>query len=226
MDETLKLFFSRSFEIELNNKLLYRDYVLNQCEVREYILKLLQIPFSVFIEYIIDNYNVSYLSAEDVLQFSDLKNATTNLCYVLRINNDEGYKVFEIGKFLENDGKIRKKEAYIKYGENHAKTAESLGLVFNLSNVYFLSCLGYVINDLPEREQIQLIARIILRNRLIQRLIYRTNMNAQCSYMKEVDFLKKSTALRRKSNVKKLIKIVSELYPDFDCEYGSKIVFD
>ena len=193
MDNIVELFFKKTFEKDLNEHLLYRSYELNLDEVMEYVSELLKLPFHYFITYLIENYNVAYLSSEDVLQYSSFENATTKLCAVLKENNDEGFRAPEIGKFLEDDGKARKETAFLKYGENHAKTGESIGLVYSLSNVFFCSCLGYVIGLLSDKEQRQLISRLILRNRLVQRLIYRGYTVGKASYMNEVDFLKDST---------------------------------
>lgn len=222
-DNILRQFFSRSFEKAFNEKMLYRNYVFDSISAAQYLTDLLSAPYSNFISYMIDNYNVSYLSPEDVLQYSSFDDATTNICAAIKKHNDEGFKALEIGKFLEDDGKERKDTAYIKYGENHAKTAESLGLVFNLSNVYFLSCIGYSLDTLSDKERRELLARLIIRNRLVQRLIYRSLSEKQSSFMKETDFLTESTANRRKSNNRYLFQFISSIYPDCTAMFSSII---
>ena len=114
----------------------------------------------------------------------------------------------KIGKFLENDDIKRTDCAYTKYGENHAKTACQLGLLHCIDKKYFVSCLGYVIGDLSEEKQKKLLNRLLLRNKLIKRLIYKCYHNNVVIYNDEVGFLKDSTKLRRKSNVKKMIEII------------------
>ena len=122
---------------------------------------------------------------------------------------DEGFTRLEIGKMLENDGKQRKDEAFYKYGENHAKTACQLGLVHSMSNIFFLTCIGACINDLPIETSEAFISRICLRNNLIKRFVRRIKTNGQANYFAEVGFLQRSTAIRRCSNVRTVIEFIT-----------------
>lgn len=201
-------FFSCSFESEINKKMMYRNYEFELSKVLFYVKQLLEIDFDDFIQYIISNYNVHYLTSEDVLQYSDFTDATVNICKSLKMFGDNGYRFLEIGKILQNDGVIRNDVAYRKYGENHSKTAENIGLLQKIEYTYYLSCLGYVLEYLTDLELTDLINRLILRNRLVQRLIYRSVNNGESSYSFECGFLKEKTAIRRKSNIRKLVQKV------------------
>jgi hypothetical protein len=206
----LLTYFSGSFEKEVNGKMMYYSYSFEYERVLQYIDSLLLLSLEEFVRYLIDNYDVSYLEAKDVLQFSSFKDCTIGICRAFKEAGDTGYTFWEAGKLLENDGIQRKDGAYTKYGENHSKTAAELGLLHCLSNKYFLSCIGNVICELPEDKQEKLISRLLLRNKLIKKFIYRVNTIGSDSYEKEVSFLSKSTQIRRKSNIKQLINILSQ----------------
>ena len=120
-----------------------------------------------------------------------------------------GVTFIEAGKLLLDDGAQRKDMAYIKYGENHLKTAEALGLLYELTRTYFLSCIGTVYISLCEEDQKRLLTRLFLRNKLISRLIKVTNTSnidaRQFLYM-----LSDSTYIRRRSNLKCILHFLQE----------------
>lgn len=209
-EETLKLFFNKKFEIEINEKMMYKSYKLDYLSVLSYINNLINIEYDDFIEYILKNYDVQYLTSDDVLQYSDLYDATINICSKFKANGDSGFRFVEIGKMLENDGIVREEGAYRKYGENHSKTGENIDLLQKIDFTYYLSCLGVVLDLLNDAQQEELINRLLLRNKLVRRLIYKSIVYNDSSYSFECVFLKKSTMNRRKSNIKKLIKKVAE----------------
>lgn len=204
--ELLIAFFSKSLEAEINEKMLYYAYSFEYEKVNEYIKGLIDIPLEDFISFVLENYKVPYLEASDVLQYSSFDDCTVNICKVFKEAGDKGFTALEAGKLLENDGIERKDGAYLKYGENHSKAAVQLGLLNCLSNKFFLSCLGYVINDIDITEQRKIITRLILRNKLVQRLLYKAIKNGHSDYNYETGFLSSSTSLRRKSNVRKVIE--------------------
>ena len=206
--EIIKIFFEKTFEKEINDKMMYYSYSFEYEKVMDYINKIINIPLSFFIEYIISNYNVFYLEASDVFQFSNLEDCTSNLCKVIKSFGDKGYTVLEIGKLLENDGILRKDGAYTKYGENQSKTGCQLGLLNNISNKFFLSCIGNVFNELSEDDKNKLLRRLMLRNKLVQRLLYKASKTGNANYNFETGFLSESTRLRRKSNVRMVIEYI------------------
>ena len=223
--EILKGFFSYKFEKDINDKMMYYSYRFEYGSVLSYIYELLNISLMDYVDFIIQNYKVPYLEASDIFQFSNFDDCTKNICRVIKEAGDKGYVALDIGKLLENDGLERKDGAYIKYGENQAKTAVQLGLLNLLSNKFFLSCFGFVFNDLSDEMQSKFINRLILRNKLIQRLIYKSKTNGKAEYSYEAGFLSQSTLLRRKSNVKTIINILSSTK---ECDLSgilSRIVF-
>ncbi len=203
--ELLKKFFSKEFELVINEKMMYRNYKFEILEVSSYVKKILEIDYDEFIQFAIDNYDVHYLTPDDVLQYSDFADATINICKIFKDSGDNGYRFIETGKMLQNDGISRNDMAYRKYGENHSKTSENLGLLQKIGFTYYLSCLGYILDLLTQEEAEKLVCRLILRNKLVRRLIYRSITSNNASYHAECGFLKIKTANRRKSNVRKLI---------------------
>lgn len=208
MNDLLNTFFSKNFENDINEKMMYYSYSFEHHLINEYIEKLLSTPLVSFLNFIFENYKVPYLEAVDVVQFSNIEDCTAKICTVIKEAGDKGYTSLEVGKLLENDGIVRKDGAYLKYGENQAKTAVQFGLLTQISNKFFLSCIGYVFADLTEDEQRRLLTRLILRNKLVQRLFYKAEKNGSSEYLYETGFLSETTRLRRKSNVKTIISFV------------------
>jgi len=150
-----------------------------------------------------------YISAKNIPQFSNYENGTINILQRLRMAGDFGPTFVELGEQFSEPGK--KEAAYKKYGENHAKIAELLGLVKIIresnSRVY-LTQLGKVVESYTIDEQERIIERLILRIPIIKYLI-----KEQKSCSEEVTealslFLAESTAKRRKSNVERLLKVI------------------
>ena len=223
MDDIVVEFYSGKYEEKINKKTLYYSYNFPEQEVRGYVEKIISEPVDRYIEYIKGVKEREQITAKDVFQFSDMAHATVVICEKVKAYNNLGMKYIDIGKILLGDGKMRKDGAYIKYGENHVKTAEAMGLFFELSRTYFLSCLGYVYCDLSNEDRHKLLTRLLLRNRLIIRLMQASengNINArEFFYM-----LSDSTYLRRRSNIKAVLNILksSEEY-DFK-DFVNKII--
>lgn len=201
-------FFNRNFEKIINEKMMYYSYDFEFELVKNFILTVTNLPLIYFLNYMREHYNVHFLEPKDVIQFSNLNDCTTNICTKIKMNGDTGFNALEIGRMLEDDGVERKSGALVKYGENHAKTATELGLLQCLNNKFFLSCFGYVFNELDEENQINFLIRLILRNKLVWRLIYKAITNGSSNYYSETGFLSESTQLRRKSNVKQLLNFL------------------
>lgn len=213
-ETTLKAFFDSSFESSYNNKLLERKYVLPKEEIVEYMREIASIPLTEFTAFMESHYNITYLTADDIIQFSKLSDATTSFCEKMIAHGDEGFSALEVGKILEDDEKRRDDGAYTKYGENHAKTACQLGYAFALSGHYFVSCTGYVLNDLPEKTITAYTARTIIRTRFTQRIVHRIVTSGKADYYNETGLLKFSTAERRGSNYKALVNTMKEGFSD------------
>ena len=170
MESILDIFFTKNFENSVNSQMLNYDFVFPIQQVKEYVEKINSTPVIDYLSYIEQNSMVCSLSSRDVFQFSNIEDSTRNLCKLVRAENDPGLKHIAVGKILLNDGKLRNDVAYTKYGENHAKFAEDLGIMHSLESVFFLSCLGQILNDLDEVSFKKLLTRLILRLRIVQKL--------------------------------------------------------
>ena len=67
IEETLRLFFSKKFENEINEKMMYRTYKLDNISVLNYINDIINIDYDYYINYIIENYDVQYLLYKPLL---------------------------------------------------------------------------------------------------------------------------------------------------------------
>lgn len=217
MSLILDKFFLRSFESYLNSQMLNYNFLFPVQQVKEYVVELCSISIKDYLIYIENFSKVSSLSSRDVFQFSNLEDATRNLCKLVKRKGDPGLKHVAIGKILLDDGKIRNDGAYIKYGENHAKFAEDLGLMYSLESVFFLSCLGYILDELEEELCKKLLTRLVLRLRLVQKL-YLDSLKGIVDLRDCLSVLSESTYIRRSSNVKTVLKclINSEEYDFYD----------
>lgn len=217
-------FMSSQFEKRINKKMMYYDYVFPTEEVLKYVDDVCKIPVEKILEYIIQMDNVD-IKAKDVFQFSRFEDATINMCIKMQNLDNSGMNHLEVGKLLLNDMKERKEGAYVKYGENHAKTGASLGLLYELCRTYFLSCIGMVYTQLSDEQRERLIIRLILRNPFFSEVI-RKIQNGKVSMRQFLYMLSYSTYIRRRSNIKKIIQILcnSKEYDFRKCL--SLVVFD
>lgn len=223
MDEIVAEFYSGKYEKRVNKNSLYYSYDFPEQEVRGYVEKIISEPIGRYIAYIKGLKEREEITSKDVFQFSALEDATIVICEKVKAYNNPGVRYIDVGRFLLDDGKARKDGAYTKYGENHVKTAEAMGLFFELCRTYFLSCLGYVYCDLSDKDRYKLLTRLLLRNRLIIRLM-QASENGNINGREFFYMLSDSTYLRRRSNVKAILNILksSEEY-DFN-DFINKII--
>lgn len=207
MYENIVEFFSREYENQVNKGILF--YKFPEEDVRIYVEKIINEPLPRFLTYISELKDKEYIVSKDIFQFSDLYNATDKLCVKMNEANNPGLKFEDIGKILLDDGKERKSGAFVKYGENHAKTAEMLGLVFELYHTYYLSGIGYVYIALSSEDKKKFLTRLILRNKLIMR-IYQAQMNGKVNMREFLFMLAESTYTRRRPNVKAILDVLYE----------------
>lgn len=199
-------FFSGKYEKEINKSILYYSFTEN--DVSLYIQKLINSPISAFLEYMDLHPENIEITSKDIFQFSSFEDATYCICSKLNRVNNPGLKFMKIGQMLLDDNNIRKNGAFIKYGENHAKTAEALGLVFKLYHTYYLSGIGYIFIKLTLKEREELLVRLVLRNKLIK-VIYQASKKGRVDLRKLLFMISDSTYVRRRSNIKKVLEILS-----------------
>ena len=208
--ELLELFFNQTFEGNINKEMLNYDYIFPYEDIKEYVSLILDVPLHDFIERVRSKVYLA-ISCKEITQYSSLNDATSRYCQILDENGDKGYKFEDVGRLLLNDGINRAVGAYRKYGENHSKTACQLGLAQNIYNNFYLSSLGKIFNTLDDAKKKALLARTILRNPLYGR-IFSLLESRDVNIAQLCQSLSASTIIRRRSNVLKLCKIVSDEY--------------
>ncbi|MBC8146914.1 MAG: hypothetical protein H8E98_02880 [Bacteroidetes bacterium] len=225
MSFKLDQFFSGNYEILINENMFYYSYKFPTKEVCDYLETLIYIPYTEFIRYVQNHIHILPITSKDIPQFSSLNVCTTKICKKFTEINDPGLSFVEVGKLLLDDLKVRNDVAYRKYGENHSKTAYELGLTQFKENTCYLSCIGYVFLSFDEKSQNAILARCILRNRFISRIIADSE-NDDINIMKYMHCLSKSTIIRRKPNIMSLINLCKEQYLHNQLGQLNKIYFE
>ena len=206
-------------EKEIENFFVYREDKKLQsmmvagysCDIKEatanYIDTILNMPLDRIVHHI-KNLKREPITAADVFQFSDFDDATTNLCSIIKCDSNKGLNYLETGKLLLGNKIQRKDGAYRKYGENHIKMATSIGLAFKFNDIYYLSPLGCVFDELDTETRDKLLLRLLLRNKLVSQLLseaLRKSFDME-AYLYD---LSKSTYIRRRTNIKYVISIIN-----------------
>ena len=205
MEGIVDRFFSKEYEEKINKDILF--YTFPQEEVQVYVEQVIAEPLPRFLSYMDKMSERTRIESGDVFQFSDLDDGTTVFCEKMKRTDNPGMKFIDIGRLLLDDGKERKEGALIKYGENHAKTAEMLGLSFELCKTYYLSGIGYIYAELSEEKQQRFLTRLVLRNKLVTRL-YQASKNGNINMREFLYMLSDSTYLRRRSNIKSVLNVL------------------
>lgn len=201
-------FFECKFELSLEKYILNNTFDSHRHEVISYIEGINRIPICEFIEYIRTYCKRQPIMAADVFQFSDFDDATINLCTrIIRVGNN-GLKFKDIARLLLADDVPRNDIALNKYGENHIKTAESMGLAFkDNSKTYYLSANGCVFIELPEDSKQKFLLRLIIRNKLITQL-FLAAIQGPFDMEAFLYDLSKSTYVRRRTNINRVLEIL------------------
>lgn len=203
MKPCIQSFFSRTFESELNERMMERSFALSTKEVENYLRSISNLSCSTFVEFILHDMARCGITTADVPQFSSWDEGTDNICEVISKAGDRGFTHAEIGCLLFHDGKVRNKIACRKYGEGHAKLAKCLGLLQEIDKTYFLSCVGYVWGTLNRILKDKLYTRFLLRFNLIQFLLQQTqNGGVEFKTVARNIGLSEWGCYRRHSNVK------------------------
>lgn len=214
----LKSFFKYEHEENTKNYILSGNIVDIDNLSDNYVNELVNIPLDCFVDYIMHNCKREPIMASDVFQFSDINDATINVCNAICTHENTGLCFQEIGRMLLDDGVPRSQTAFNKYGENHIKTAEVLGLAFKTGKrQYYLSSTGVAFCKLPENVREKLLVRLILRNKLIVQLVL-VAANGPFELDAFLYDLSESTYLRRRTNIKYVISILLAS-PEFDFSF-------
>ena len=170
--EYITRFMTRSFEKSVDYYMLAdKNYVVPRQKVHDYIDCVLSIPYSEFIDYIKDNMGI--IDDDQLTQSSNFAACSSEMCSAIESKGNPGMKFIEIGQLFPQYIKQQNETAFRKYGENQVKTSAQLGLTFEYYDYWYLTCVGYVYNELHQQQQEAMLARTILRIPLYQDLVLR-----------------------------------------------------
>ena len=147
------------------------------------------------------------VKSQNIPQYSSFENGTYQMLKYLRMAGDFGPSFLEIGKHFSENG--HKKGAYVKYGENHAKLAELLGLVTiekKDRKRVFLSDIGREIERLEAEKQQVCYTKLAARIPIVQEAIRLNLSNAKELEEHLRNYLSPITAVRRRKNTWMLIE--------------------
>lgn len=203
--EILDNFFGMILENSINDNMMEFSYKFPYDGMKEYVLEICDIPFSVFLEYINKYQDNDNISADCVSQFSKLDDCLLGFCKATD-NVRRPLTFEEIGERLQDDGVDRSSVANTKYGENHSKMAMQFGLAQCRYNYWYISALGKVFSQLPKAKQDALMIRTLLRNKLYASIFTRLqDMDVSIDVLLRKANLSESTRARRLSSIKTVL---------------------
>lgn len=175
---------------------------------KEIINEMKNIKIEEIVEFIKNN-DTNEINSANIPQFSCFENGTILLIERLRMAGNYGPTFRELGEQFLGQG--RKKGAYVKYGENHAKLGQLYGLAYitkdRASRVY-LSTLGRMVERTEINEQKELLSKFSFKIPIVQSCIKEDIRNTDKVTNLLMQYLSKKTALRRRSNVITILKML------------------
>lgn len=207
-EDVLSIFFSRSFEKQLNEKILDDiDYVVDVYGVLNYVANVIDVPYADFLRYITEHPFKAPLQSANITQSSCFAACETEMIDVFLSEDNKGLEFINIGRHFTKYVRSNKDAAFRKYGENQVKTAAQLGLAFEYFKHWYLNSVGYVYNELGKEDRMSLLARNILREPLYATMLSDIQYHDIdiVSYMDCLD--SDETKARRYENVKFLLDI-------------------
>lgn len=179
---------------------------------RVFLNKLEEYTFDQLIELTI-KYNSEPITAANIPQFSQFHDGIHNILKVLRQAGDYGPTYNEVGKYLTERGK--QDGAYKKYGENHSKLAALLDLTYlerNGTIQVYLTLLGKELEKLTVQQAEAIAAKLAIKIPVITEILKRAMVGRVAIVDVLKEYLSDTTARRRESNVRNIIKIIQEHY--------------
>lgn len=198
-------FFSKRFEIESTNILLELPAYFSTAMMENYVHQLMSYSLEDYISYLAEHPNIIEITPRDITQLSNIDDCTTNICRIMLENGNRGLSLTDIATKLHGDDGFKDNAvALTKYGENQVKTACQMGLTVIKKDLWYLTGIGYVINNLPEKIQTKYYAINLLRDSFYSKIIlslYEKDTNLR-NFM---SILSESTQKRRSSSCQKVL---------------------
>ena len=226
MNEIIRDFLTRDYENRISENLLEYNYEFPEQEVRDYVSRVIDQPISEILDALSSKTKDTAATSNILLQFSSLDDATNNLCAKIEEENNPGLTAEETGRLLLCDEQAKTKLAYRKYGENHAKAAAALGIVYDVMNVYFLSCVGMIYNQLNDGDRNKILTRLVLRTDEIALLYKKYSKQKIVNAREFMSVLSDSTYRRRRSNLRRLLRVLADSKEYDFSEFLNSIVIE
>lgn len=203
--EYIELFITRSLEKSVDDLMLSdKNYVIPKDKIQEYIENVLSIPYIEYIDYI--RHNKGSISDDQLTQSSSFSACTSDMCRALEWQGNLGMHFVDIGQLFPQYVKVKNDAAYRKYGENQIKTSTQLGLTFEYYGCWYLTCVGYIFNELDVQQQKSLLARTILRTPLYQHILINL-LERDVDLTEYMQSLSDSTKGRRSGSILRMINL-------------------
>ena len=179
-----------------------------------FFLKLDEMKFTEILDLISIDFHPFVLEMGDIPEFSSFRH-TLDVPQVIIESGRPCANWKELGYLL--DPKEKRDASHRKYGENHGKIAEKLGLCYtkkyNGNDCFFISSLGFAFYKLSSETQERIAPKLVLRTKIMQNYYVQgcpSNMMDDWLSL----FQSPHTRARRHSNCVKFIKITQKMYYD------------
>lgn len=198
-------FFSKKFEKESTNILLEKPAYFSAIMMEDYVYQLMSYGLEQYISYMVAHPNQAEITTRDITQLSSINDCTINMCRIMLENNNQGMTLTEIATNLHSDDIYKDNPvALTKYGENQVKTACQMGLTILKNDLWYLTGVGYIINNLPENVRIKYFAINLLRNPFYSKVIL-SLYEKETNLRDFMGILSESTQKRRSSSCQKVL---------------------
>lgn len=172
-EEIIELFFSKYNEQAFNEKILEDiDYEIPHNLVLNYVRSVIQVPFNEYVKYVIKYTEDEFdpIEIEDIPVFYNLVDCRERMIDLLLMEDNRGLKLMEIGSYIKTHS-ISMNPGYTVVGRKSVQVAETLGIVYEYYNHWYLNCVAYVFDELSRQELQAFYARAILRNGFVKMLL-------------------------------------------------------
>lgn len=168
----IELFFSESYEKQINDMILEDiDFIIPYDRLRDYVHTIVNIPFVEYIDYIRNERDIRPLTESD-FPSKNVFLSTDHFVDYFKTENNEG---------INSEDLLQ--ASWYSFGNNKAnatyalRSLSLLGLVYQYYDLWYLSCIGYVLNTLPYSDRSMLYARLLLRKPLFMNAVKSHHFN-------------------------------------------------
>lgn len=167
--EWLDLFFSRSYENQINDLILNDwDYEIPHDAIRNYIYQLKKIPYSQYIDYLKTNKEERIVLLDEAPSNVEFSLVVDLLNYIINENNC-GVEPEEVGEAFED--KFPLSIANKRNGLMLLRQARICGLVYEHFGSWYINCISYVFVNLEPSDQQSYLVRLLTRSPLYRSIL-------------------------------------------------------